>query len=148
MPHCQKLTHLYTKFTCAGMALFMVLLITIRVYMANIFWKSGLTKIDNWETTVFLFEEEYKVPFLPPEIAAYMGTAAELICPVLLVLGLGSRFAALALIIMTAVIEFTYLSHAQHSMWAMLLAVIALYGAGKLSLDYLIKRKCTSISCK
>ena len=112
----------------------------IRLWMAEIFWASGMVKIASWETTLDLFAEEYKVPLLPPEIAAYLGTATELAMPVLLVLGLGTRFAALPLIAMTAVIEFTYLDKQEHFFWIMLLAHLALRGGGLLSLDALLER--------
>ena len=72
--------------------------LVIRVFVASVFFKAGLTKIASWSSTVALFENEYAVPLLPPELAAFMGTGVELIFPVLLVLGLGSRFAALSLI--------------------------------------------------
>jgi putative oxidoreductase len=113
----------------------------VRIWVAIIFFKSGLTKLDDFETTIFLFAEEYKVPFIPPELAAYSGTLFELICPILLVLGLGSRVAALPLLAMTAVIQFTYLDHLQHYYWGILLAGIIFHGAGKWSLDYLVKQR-------
>ena len=112
----------------------------IRLWMAEIFWSSGLSKIASFETTIDLFHEEYKVPLLPPELAATLGTATELSMPVLLALGLGARFAALPLIAMTLVIQFTYLDKAEHLYWMMLLGHIALRGAGALSLDALVGR--------
>lgn len=116
------------------------LLLAMRLWVANIFWKSGLTKLEDWETTLFLFAEEYKVPLLPVEFAAYSGTFFELACPVLLVLGLGTRLAALPLIAMTAVIQFTYLEHEQHIYWAFLLVTLLCFGAGRASIDALIAR--------
>ena len=74
-------------------------LLAARLYVAQVFWLSGLTKIRDWGTTIALFENEYHVPLLPPELATYMGTAGELGLPVLLVLGLGGRFAALGLFV-------------------------------------------------
>jgi len=71
----------------------------IRLYVARVFWLSGLTKIRDWDTTVVLFTNEYHVPVLPPELAAFGGTARELLFPVLLAIGLGSRFAALGLFV-------------------------------------------------
>ena len=117
-----------------------LLLLTMRLWIANVFWKSGLTKLDDWETTLFLFEEEYQVPFISAEFAAYSGTFFELVCPVLLVLGLGTRFAVLPLIAMTAVIQFTYLDHMQHYYWAFLLFTLLAFGAGRASLDAFIAR--------
>lgn len=118
-----------------------VLVLFMRFWMAKIFWYSGLTKISSWQSTVFLFKEEYKVPVIPPEIAAYFAISFELACPVLLVLGLGARFATLPMLAMTAVIQFTYLDLIDHRYWAMLLALILFYGPGSLSLDHLILKK-------
>lgn len=113
----------------------------LRLWVANIFWKSGLLKIGSWDTTISLFADEYKVPFLPPEIAAYMGTATELTAPVLLALGLGSRAAAAALLFMTGVIEFTYMMNDEHIVWALALLLILCCGPGKLSIDHFIRKR-------
>jgi len=113
--------------------------LVLRLWMAEIFWRSGLTKIASWTTTVALFEEEYRVPLLSPELAAVMATAAELSCPVLLAFGLASRLAALPLMATTLVIQFTYLDRAEHFYWLMTLGLIALRGPGALSLDALVK---------
>lgn len=112
----------------------------IRLWMAEIFWRSGLTKIASWDTTVLLFAEEYGVPLLPPELAAALATAIELGAPVLLVLGLGTRLASVPLIVMTAVIQFTYLDRLEHWYWAMLLGQLLLRGPGFLSLDHWLTR--------
>src|SRR6185295_8460681 len=71
----------------------------VRLWVAMVFFKSGLTKIQSWDTTVLLFTNEYHVPLLPPEIAALLGTTAELVLPVFLALGLGGRLAAAALFV-------------------------------------------------
>jgi putative oxidoreductase len=112
------------------------LLFAMRIWIAAIFWYSGLSKIDDWDTTLFLFEEEYMVPFISATFAAYSATFLELLCPVLLLLGLGTRIAALPLIAMTAVIQFTYLPHEQHYYWGFLLLSLVVFGAGRLSLDH------------
>jgi putative oxidoreductase len=112
----------------------------LRLWIANVFWKSGLTKIANWDTTVALFADEYKVPVLSPDLAASMATAVELTAPVLLLFGFGSRFAAAMLLCMTAVIEFSYMSFPEHRLWALILLVILLYGPGALSVDRYIRR--------
>ncbi len=114
-----------------------------RLYVGQAFFLSGLTKIRDWETTVALFTDEYKVPFLPPAMAALMGTAGELVLPVLLVLGLGGRFAALGLSVVNviAVISLQEIAPAalqQHIFWGSLLAGIAIFGPGKWSLDRLV----------
>ena len=82
--------------------------------MARVFWYSGLTKISSFDSTIYLFEYEYKVPVIPPEIAAYLATITELSMPVFLILGLFSRLACLPLIAMTLVIQFTYLELVEH----------------------------------
>jgi putative oxidoreductase len=113
-----------------------------RVAVATVFWNSGQTKIASWDITVALFAEEYRVPLLPPEIAAYLATAAELTCPVLLLFGFGARFAAAALLGMTLVIQtFVYPANwVEHMTWATLLLLVLTRGAGWLSVDHLIAR--------
>ena len=116
-----------------------------RLYIAQVFFLSGLTKIRDWGTTVALFTDEYKVPFLPPALAAAMGTAGELVLPVLLVLGLGGRFSPLGLFVVNAaaVISLSEIAPAafqQHVFWGSLLAALAIYGLGPLSVDRLLKK--------
>ena len=118
-----------------------ILVLIMRIWMAKIFWFPGLLKISSWESTISLFKDEYKVPVIPPELAAYFATAFELICPILLVIGLASRIATLPLLTMTAVIQFTYSDMVEHYYWGFLLSMILFYGPGTLSLDHLIKRK-------
>jgi len=115
----------------------------LRLWMAAIFWSSGLTKIASWETAVALFREEYRVPVLPPELAAMLATGAELACPVLLALGLGARLATMPLMALTLVIQFTYLDRAEHFYWLMVLALVALRGPGLLSIDAILRRWAT-----
>lgn len=112
-----------------------LLLVVIRFKMAHIFWKSGRVKFARWDSTLSLFRFEYKVPYLPPDLAAYFATTFELVCPVLLIFGLMTRLATVPLLVMTAVIEFTYLPHVEHTYWALLLGTLFLKGAGPLSLD-------------
>ena len=120
-----------------------LLLAAARAGVGLVFLKSGLTKIDNFDSTIELFASEYKVPLLPPDIAAYLGTATELVAPVLLFLGLGARFGAAALLGMTLVIQsFVYpLNYAEHLTWAALLLPVIARGAGGLSLDALLRRR-------
>lgn len=118
-----------------------VWLLLIRLWMANVFWVSGVQKISNWDTTILLFTDEHPVPLLPPEIAAVFGTTFELCCPVLLTIGLGSRLATLPLIAMTLVIQFTYLDHITHYYWLLLLVAILCFGPGKFSIDHWVARK-------
>jgi putative oxidoreductase len=111
-----------------------------RFYVAQAFFLSGLTKIRDWETTLALFSDEYKVPLLSPTVAAFAGTAGELVLPVLLLLGLAGRFAALGLSVMNvvAVISLAEIAPAalqQHQLWGSLLIGLVLWGPGKWSLD-------------
>lgn len=120
--------------------------LAVRLYVANVFFRAGLVKIQSWSTTLTLFENEYAVPVLPPELAAYLGTAGELVLPFLLVLGLGGRFAALGLFILNviAVISYPDLSEGglkDHILWGWLLAFVFFSGAGRLSLDFWLQRR-------
>ena len=112
----------------------------LRYWIAAIFFASGLVKISDFDTTILLFQSEYSVPVLSPVLAAYLSTAAELGCSVLIVLGLASRLAALVLIGLTLVIEMTYLHHVDHLYWMALLGLIVLRGPGLLSADALVGR--------
>jgi putative oxidoreductase len=120
-----------------------LVLLFLRIGIGGTFFKSGLNKIQSWDSTVSLFAEEYKVPLLPTELAAYMATAAELICPVMLVLGLLARLGAAALLGMTFVIQvFVYPENwVEHLLWASALLYILTRGPGALSLDALIARR-------
>ncbi|MDX2507248.1 MAG: DoxX family protein [Gammaproteobacteria bacterium] len=118
----------------------------IRLYLFNVFFTSGWTKIQSWETTKMLFAYEYNVPLLNPELAAWMGTAAELTLPVLLLIGILSRPTALALFAFNAVAALSYpdISPAgvvDHIMWGVMSAAIFFHGAGKLSVDHLMLKK-------
>jgi putative oxidoreductase len=111
-----------------------------RLYIAQVFFQSGLTKIRDFDTTIALFMDEYHVPLLDPTVAAYMGTTAELCLPVLLVLGLGGRFAAAGLFVLNAVAVLSLMDVApaafqQHMFWGSLLAALLLWGPGKWSVD-------------
>lgn len=125
-----------------------VLLLGMRLWIARVFYLSGLTKISNWDATLFLFQSEYKVPFIPPDIAAYMSTFNELTCPVLLVLGFATRLATLPLLAMTLVIQFTYELSVEHTYWGFLLLTLLILGPGKISVDYCIRQKCERMLSK
>ena len=123
-----------------------LLALLARVIIGLVFFNSGLTKIDGFGLkpgTFFLFAEEYKVPLLPPAVAAYMAATVELTMPVLLWTGFGARFAAAVLLGMTAVIQtFVYPdAYVTHGLWAVALLVIIKYGAGALSVDHLIRMR-------
>ena len=115
----------------------------LRLWIANIFWKAGTVKLASWDATLYLFEYEYQVPFLPPEIAAILGTGVELCMPVLLALGLATRFSALVLFVFNiiAVVSYPTLNEIgikDHQYWGLLLLVPLFHGAGRLSLDHLV----------
>ena len=120
-----------------------LLAIPLRLAVATVFWNSGTTKLANWDTTIALFADEYKVPVLPPEIAAYMATSIELTTPVLLVLGLATRPVALVLLGMTTVIEVFVYPEAwpTHIQWAAMLLVLLCRGPGTWGLDHLVQRR-------
>jgi putative oxidoreductase len=117
-----------------------------RVFPAAVFWQSGETKIAGWHlkpSVVTLFQDEYQLPLIDPTIAAYAATAAEHVFPILLVIGLATRFAALALLFMTAVIEIFVYPEAwpTHGVWATCFVVTIARGPGAVSLDRLIARQ-------
>jgi putative oxidoreductase len=120
-----------------------LLAIPLRVAVATVFWNSAMTKLANWDTAVALFTDEYKVPLLPPEIAAYAAVSIELMTPVLLVLGLATRPAALVLLGMTAVIEVFVYPEAwpTHIQWAAMLLVLLCRGPGGFSVDHWMRRR-------
>ncbi len=119
----------------------------VRWWIAWQFLKSGWLKINSWDTTLFLFKEEYRVPFASPEFAAIAGTGGELIFPLLLIVGLFGRLSAIGLSAVNAMAVYAYahvlLSEGfeaalgQHFLWGFMLLVIVVYGPGKVSLDYL-----------
>ena len=117
------------------------LLLFVRVAVGHVFWASGQTKVEGFALrpeAIDLFRDEYKLPLISPEIAAPMAAIAEHVLPILLVVGLFSRFASLGLIVMTLVIQFLVYPDAwwtQHSLWLGLLLVILVRGPGTWSLD-------------
>jgi putative oxidoreductase len=129
-----------------------VLDLAIRLYVANVFFRSGLLKIGNWDGTLYLFENEYRVPLLAPVAAAWLGTFTELFFPVFLAFGLATRFAALSLFVfnIVAVISFWHVLNENqaalnsHWYWGVLLAVTLLHGPGRFSLDHWIWNRLAS----
>jgi putative oxidoreductase len=126
-----------------------------RLAIASVFWRSVQTKITGWEvfgqslqffnispSAVMLFQYEYQLPLLSPKTAAYVATAGEFFFPILLLLGLGTRFAALGLLVMTGVIQFLVFPEAwpTHILWFALLLYLLKHGGGTLTLDHLITR--------
>jgi putative oxidoreductase len=115
----------------------------LRLGVALVFWRSGQIKLASWDLTVALFRDEYRLPLLPPELAAYLATTAEHVAPVMLILGLGARLGAAAMLGMTLVIQtLVYpMSYPDHLLWAGPLLYILLRGPGGLSFDHLIRRR-------
>lgn len=125
-----------------------VFLLALRIQVAWQFLKSGWLKLQDWESTLFLFEEEYRVPLLSPAAAAILGTAGELVFPVLLIAGLLTRYAALGLSLVNvlAVVAYAHVllgegfeaALGQHWLWGLMLATVLVFGGGRLSLDALL----------
>jgi putative oxidoreductase len=117
--------------------------IIFRIAPALVFWRSAQTKLANLDLTITLFREEYRVPVLPPELAAWLALSVELVAPILLVLGLATRIGAAAMLGMTLVIQiFVYPeSYPDHLLWAGPLLYLILRGPGVLSIDHLIRRR-------
>jgi len=118
----------------------------LRLFLANVFFKSGLTKIQNWDSTLYLFSDVYQVPLLPPDVAAWLATSVELGMSALLVLGLFGRFAASGLFILNAVAVISYadLSEAgrnQHLYWGLLLTVLFVVSRGSWSIDAWLEKR-------
>ena len=118
----------------------------IRLWVANVFWKSGQTKIATWDSTLYLFEYEYAVPLLSTQAAAVIGTGIELAMPVLLVVGLATRLSATVLFVfnIAAVLSFPAINiwdATDHQIWGLLLLVTILHGPGRISIDHFLKRR-------
>jgi putative oxidoreductase len=127
-----------------------VLLLAARLYVSSVFFKSGLVKVSDWSATLALFRDEYKVPLLPPDLAAYTGAFGELVFPVLIVLGLMGRFGAAGLFVVNvmAVVSYPQLwgfdcpaGINSHFYWGSLLLALVVFGPGKISVDALVLRK-------
>ena len=122
-----------------------VISLIIRVAIGAVFFLSGRTKVEGLldisDSTYSLFATEYQVPLIPSDIAAHLATYSEHLFPILIVLGLMTRFSALALLGMTLVIQiFVYpLGWPTHLLWAALLLYLVRFGAGSLSLDRLLR---------
>ena len=132
-----------------------------RFSIAGVFWKSGQTKVEGlaidlingefslgWpslsESALYLFQEEYRLPLIPPELAAPMAAFAEHLFPILILFGLATRFSALALLVMTLTIQLFVYPDAwpTHGVWAAVLLYLMAHGPGRVSLDHWIARSC------
>jgi len=120
--------------------------LAIRLHVADVFFRAGVSKLESWDKTLFLFQEEYHVPLVPPAVAAFAGTGGELVFSALLALGLASRFAAVGLsfVNVVAVVSFWHVLGQNeaalntHFYWGVLLLVSLLHGPGRLSADRLL----------
>ena len=123
-----------------------LLLLFCRLWVAWVFFNSGLTKIATWDSTLYLFEYEYQVPILPWQLAAYMGTAAELILPVFIALGLLTRPMAAVLFVFNiiAVVSYPVLweqGFFDHQLWRLMILIVIVWGPGPLSVDIVVRNK-------
>ena len=123
-------------------------LLFIRLYVAWVFLKSGMHKIGDWETTLVLFEYEYQVPLLSFELAAYLATFGELVFPIFLILGLGTRYTAIAISFINIVAVVSYYATLAkgaglvwHYLYGTMLLASVLYGGGFFSVDHWLKSR-------
>lgn len=120
--------------------------LALRLWVANVFWKSGVNKFQSMDVTQMLFANEFKVPGIPPETAAYLATGIELIFPVLLAVGLAGRFSAFVLFVFNIVAVISYPSmniagHLDHLLWGIMLLIPLLHGPGRISIDHFIRQR-------
>ena len=126
------------------------LALATRLYVSQVFLASGWLKLTNWNQTLDLFRTEYHTPVLPPMLAAVVGTFGELFFPILLILGIGGRIGAIGLFAVNvmAVVSYWHVLGTdefigglrQHELWGFMLAMLAIYGSGALTLDRLFSR--------
>ncbi|RJG39187.1 DoxX family protein [Motilimonas pumila] len=122
-----------------------LLLLFTRLWVAWVFFRSGYIKVNSWDSTLYLFELEYQVPLLPWLWAAYLGTAAELILPILLALGVMTRFTAFALFVFNiiAVVSYPVLwenGFYDHQLWGLMILINLVWGAGPIAVDTLTRK--------
>jgi putative oxidoreductase len=151
MTNSPRSSSLLTRFVCAGIGLLdkipqSLISLAARIFPAAVFWRSGQTKVEDFHVTenaIDLFRDEYALPLIDPALAAKIAAFSEHFFPVLLVIGLASRFAALALLVMTVVIEIFVYPDAwpTHGVWATCFLVVIARGPGIFSLDHLLARR-------
>ncbi len=127
-----------------------IFILGARLFVGWQFFKAGLLKVQSWDSTLFLFQYEYRVPLLSPNLAAILGTLGELVFPVLLFVGLAGRLSAIGLqsVNIMAVVAYAHVifsagfeaSVTDHYLWGLMLLAITIYGPGRLSADYLLSR--------
>lgn len=136
---------LLRRLDAVALALQPLFALVVRLYLFRVFFLSGLTKLRSWDSTLYLFSNEYHVPVLPPAVAAVMGAGGELIFPVLLLLGWQSRFAAAGLFFVNLVAVLSYpglepVMIKDHILWAVLIAYLFFHGVGRWSLQGILQR--------
>lgn len=146
-----KLTELHTAFGRLLDKLRPLALLAARVYVTDVFWRSGWLKFTSWDSTLDLFRDEYHVPVLPPELAAVVGTFGELFFPALLVLGLFGRLGAFGTFAVNAMAVISYsnvlladgfeAALGNHVLWGVLLLGLTVFGPGKISVDAWLQRR-------
>ena len=146
MSQLTKLSALYLLITNWVDKSQILMIIFFRLYIAKIFFLAGLTKIKSFDTTLMLFEYEYNVPLIPFNVAAYLSTFAEILFPILLVLGLAGRFSAGALFVLNIVAAISYPDISpggvnDHYFWGTMLLVLVMFGPGKLSVDAWLQKR-------
>ena len=117
-----------------------IFLLSLRLWLAKVFFMSGLTKIQSWETTLMLFQYEYSVPFIPYQIAAWSATIAELLIPIFLALGLLTRLNTIPLFILNIVAAISYpdispAGEKDHIIWGLIMLMLFFSGPGKIAID-------------
>jgi putative oxidoreductase len=122
-----------------------------RLYVSWVFLKSGWLKVSDWQSTLFLFREEYRVPLLPPTVAAVLGAGGEILFPLLLIVGLCGRLSALGLqaVNVLAVVSYAHVllsegfeaAIRQHHLWGFMLLMLIVYGPGPWSLDRWLEKR-------
>ena len=125
-------------------------LLALRLYVSSVFFRAGVIKLSDWSATLALFHDEYKVPLLPPDVAACVGAFGELAFPVLITLGLAGRLGAAGLFVVNAMAVISYpqlwgfdcpAGIHMHFTWGAILLALVVFGPGKLSLDALVLRR-------
>lgn len=137
--------NLFRRLDAIAVALQPLFALAIRLYVFRVFFLSGLTKLRSWDSTLYLFSNEYHVPVLPPAVAAVMGAGGELLFSLLLLLGWQGRFAAAGLFVVNLVAVLSYpglepVMIKDHILWAALIAYLFFHGTGRWSLSAIFQR--------
>ena len=142
--HHARLTHLIGGFfdtvNFLSLTIYPFVDLAIRIWLAQAFLKSGLIKLFDWNLAITLAKYEYPVEWLNPTLAAVFGLSIEVVCSILLIAGLATRWAALALLALTLVIQFEYKYLFEHWIWVILFSGYIFRGAGSISVDQLLSR--------